>query len=119
MSTESQSRKPDGGKSAEVKSQVDRKSIGKASFSVNARVAMQLGRESISSSVTALIELVKNAYDADAKRVRIRFAGLEGNFPRMVVEDDGNGMSLRELQESWMVIGTSAKARARKPTAKG
>ncbi len=80
---------------------------------------MQLGRESISSSVTAIIELVKNAYDADARNVHIRFGGLEGDAPKMVVEDDGDGMSTRDLQASWMVIGVGTKAWGRKPTAKG
>ena len=47
----------------------ERKFIESTSFSVNARVAVQLGRESISSSVTAILELVKNAYDADAELV--------------------------------------------------
>jgi len=42
------------------------------------RVAMQLGRESISSSVTALMELVKNAYDADAGLVTLTGPGGGG-----------------------------------------
>ena len=54
----------------------DRTYIGEASFSVAARVAMQLGRESISNSIIAITELVKNAYDADANQVSIRFRGL-------------------------------------------
>ena len=53
------------------------KHLGKASFSVSSRVALQLGRESISSSITAIVELVKNAYDADAEAVRIRFSNLK------------------------------------------
>jgi signal transduction histidine kinase len=110
---------PDGSNLLDPRLTVDRKPIGEAAFSVSARVAMQLGRESISSSVTALIELVKNAYDADAEHVRIRFSGLEGAAPKMAVEDDGCGMTEDDLRASWMVIGTSAKAKGRKPTDKG
>lgn len=88
-------------------------------FSVSARVAMQLGRESISSSVTAIIELVKNAYDADAESVRIRFSGLDTAAAMMVIEDDGKGMSASELQDKWMVIGTANKAQVQKPGGKG
>lgn len=62
--------------------------LGKASFSVSSRVALQLGRESISSSITAIVELVKNAYDADADHVRIRFAHLGTPEALMVIEDD-------------------------------
>lgn len=96
-----------------------RQLIGSTPFSVSARVAMQLGRESISSSVTAIIELVKNAYDADAELVRIRFSGLNSPQATMVIEDDGKGMSADELQANWMVIGTSNKTRSPKPGGKG
>jgi signal transduction histidine kinase len=88
--------------------------IGDAHFSVEARLAIQLGRESISSSVTAILELVKNAYDADAERVRIRFKGIGTPEAIMVIEDDGCGMSQDDLRNYWMVIGTANKARSRK-----
>ena len=83
-------------------------------FSVSARVALQLGRESISSSVTAILELVKNAYDADAKLVRIRFSGLGSSMPKLVIEDNGRGMTVDDLRNNWMVIGTANKAKNRK-----
>lgn len=87
----------------------DRILLGEEGFGVAARVAMQLGRESISNSIVAISELVKNAYDADAERVQIRFAGLGGTQPLLVIEDDGNGMSQLQLRQRWMVIGTSNK----------
>jgi hypothetical protein len=90
------------------------KHLGKASFSVSSRVALQLGRESISSSVTAIVELVKNAYDADAEQVRIRFAKLGTAGSMMVVEDTGDGMTVDELRDYWMVIGTANKTERRK-----
>ncbi len=83
--------------------------VGDAPFSVMARVAMQLGRESISNSIVAISELVKNAYDADAETVRIRFSGLDTDAPLLVVEDDGDGMTETQLRNRWMVIGTSNK----------
>lgn len=90
------------------------KRIGNASFSVSSRVALQLGRESISSSITAIVELVKNAYDADAGVVSIRFVDLGGDQPYMVIEDTGNGMTVEELKRNWMVIGTANKSRNKK-----
>lgn len=87
--------------------------LGKASFSVSSRVALQLGRESISSSITAIVELVKNAYDADADHVRIRFAHLGTPEALMVIEDDGVGMTVDTLRNHWLVIGTDNKAQRR------
>lgn len=90
--------------------------LGNTPFSVSARVALQLGRESISSSVTAILELVKNAYDADAEVVRIRFGNLKDGPATMVIEDDGKGMSADELKGNWMVIGTANKTVTRRST---
>lgn len=88
-----------------------REAIGKKPFSVSARVAMQLGRESISSSIVAILELVKNAYDADAENVYIRFVGLEGfEQPSLIIQDDGVGMTKSQVEDNWLVIGTSNKA---------
>ena len=78
---------------------------------------MQLGRESISSSITAIIELVKNAYDADADRVVIRLGTLRSRR-FMVIEDNGDGMTAQTLKENWMVIGTANKTSHRKTTGK-
>ena len=89
------------------------KHLGKASFSVSSRVALQLGRESISSSITAIVELVENAYDADADHVRIRYANLGNDQAMMVIEDDGVGMTVETLRDNWLVIGTDNKAQRR------
>jgi len=90
------------------------KYLGKAAFSVSSRVALQLGRESISSSITAIVELVKNAYDADAEVVRIRFANLGTPEAMLVIEDSGDGMTVDDLKNHWMVIGTANKIERRK-----
>ena len=83
--------------------------IDEVSFSVMARVAMQLGRESISNSIVAILELVKNAYDADAETVKVRFGNLDKANPVLVIEDNGNGMNEQQLRDGWLVIGTSNK----------
>ncbi len=93
---------------------VPRTLIADAHFAVEARLAIQLGRESISSSITAILELVKNAYDADASRVRIRFKGLGTPSAQMVIEDDGCGMTADDLLNYWMVIGTTNKVKLRR-----
>jgi signal transduction histidine kinase len=95
----------------------NRKLIDSLSFSVSARVAMQLGRESISSSITAILELVKNAYDADAEWVRIRFATIRSHR-FMIIEDKGDGMSPEALRDQWMVLGTADKVSNRRTSTK-
>lgn len=102
---------------AEGKSE-ERNLIGTFPFSVMARVALQLGRESISNSVVAIAELVKNAYDADAEKVTIQFGGLDTDTPILVIEDDGNGMTQDQLSSRWMVIGTSNKLRSTRSSGK-
>jgi len=108
-----------------LNAQGDRKFIEEQPFLVMARVAIQLGRESISDSITALLELVKNAYDADAEGVKIRFSGLsvfienpseaeteleKEKLPTiLVVEDFGKGMTRNQLKNYWLVIGTANK----------
>ncbi len=90
-----------------------RTSLAPAAFSVSARVAMQLGRESIASSNTAIVELVKNAYDADARRVKLKFTGLGTEEATLVVSDNGHGMTEDELREHWLCIGTTNKQDSR------
>ena len=72
-----------------------------------------LGRELISDRITALFELVKNCYDANAKNVTIRFENVNPltDKSRIIIEDDGIGMSFTDLRDKWMVIGTSSKRR--------
>ncbi len=70
-----------------------------ASFSVAARVAMQLGRESISNSIIAITELVKNSYDADSEHVKIQFLRPGNSSPIMVIQDDGVGMTPEVYQD--------------------
>ncbi len=93
--------------------------IEEVPFSITARVAMQLGRESISNSIVAILELVKNAYDADAERVRIRFAHLGTPGAVMVIEDDGLGMSEAQLKRNWLLIGTQYKRKSTASRSKG
>lgn len=74
-----------------------------------------LGRELITDRVTALFEIVKNAYDANANRVEVDFINISPLSPKskIIIKDDGMGMNLSDLETKWMVIGTSSKRRDR------
>lgn len=127
------------------------------SYKVSGKLIKLLGRHSVSTANAAIFELVKNAYDADAKKVTIYFENIELaqetikalnqrytkistelkiKFPnkslneidqmtksseeyvrqeeyvkkrqketRIVIIDDGNGMTLDRLRNKWMVVG--------------
>ncbi|MEN9610071.1 MAG: hypothetical protein RLZZ628_885 [Bacteroidota bacterium] len=70
-----------------------------------------LGRDLITDRVTALFELVKNAYDADATEVCIEFSNVKtlSESSKIIIRDNGEGMSLEDLQNKWMVVGTNSK----------
>ncbi len=83
---------------------------GNFKFRPRARILKTLGEELISSETVALIELVKNAYDADAKHVLVRFSGpFEKGKGSIEVIDDGHGMSSKTVQTAWMEPATNAK----------
>ncbi len=71
-----------------------------------------IGRDLITDRVTALFELVKNCYDANATEVTITFdnVGLDKKGESSIsIKDDGIGMSFTDIKDKWMVIGTSNK----------
>lgn len=70
-----------------------------------------IGRDLITDRVTALFELVKNCYDANATEVTISFdnVGTVNDNSSISIVDDGFGMSFSDIQDKWMVIGTSNK----------
>lgn len=73
-----------------------------------------IGRDLITDRITALFELVKNSYDANAKHVTLTFenVGVGKEKPIIRIEDDGYGMSFEDIRDKWMVIGTSSKRKS-------
>ncbi len=75
-----------------------------------ARLLRTLGEELISSEVVAVIELVKNSYDAEATHVLIRFTGpVELGKGCIEVIDNGHGMELETVRTVWMEPATPSK----------
>ncbi len=78
-----------------------------------ARLITLLGDELISDESVAVVELVKNAYDADASQVSIVFKGDNPSDPdTLVISDDGVGMSLDVVRNGWFEPGTTLKKNA-------
>lgn len=100
-------------------------------FKYNPRIIKQLGTELITSDGIALSELIKNSYDAKAKKVNIQFLDsidkldkdiLVSPLPKIVenrikemnanlilIEDDGFGMDSHRLQKGFFEIGSDIK----------
>ncbi|MFC9398544.1 ATP-binding protein [Streptomyces sp. NPDC057027] len=79
----------------------------KAFLRPRARLMSTLGEELISNERVALTELVKNAYDADASLVLIRFSPpLEEGAGSIEVWDNGHGMSPATVRGTWLEIAT-------------
>ena len=77
-------------------------------FKMHPRVFAALGADLVTNDVVALIELVKNSYDAFAKNVWLRFGkNKEGLF--IEIEDDGYGMSHETIENVWCVVATPFK----------
>jgi len=71
-------------------------------FRVDLRLLQELGERLISRDEIAIVELVKNSYDADAESVSVYI-----NDNQTIIEDDGEGRGLSELNDGWLTIGTS------------
>ncbi|WP_172426889.1 ATP-binding protein, partial [Flavobacterium sp. ACN2] len=98
--------------------------MAKISFKVSARAGKLFGRENFSNPEGAIIELVKNAYDADANNCLVFFDiptkkikesdGKEIEIPIkeksiLYIIDNGEGMTEEVIKNHWMQIGTGNK----------
>lgn len=79
---------------------------GRLNFTVESRILRELGERLVKQPEVALLELIKNSYDADSTYCAIR---LTNEFV-ISVSDDGCGMTLAQFKEKWMRVGTSSKA---------
>ena len=77
-------------------------------FRFHARALAALGRDLVTNDVVAVMELVKNSYDALASSVEIRIWTGSGNgsSSRIQIEDDGHGMDYATIRDVWCVIAT-------------
>jgi len=81
-------------------------SAGRIPFKIHPRVFAALGADLVRNDVVAVIELVKNSYDAFATRVDVRFGRDETQGRYLEIRDDGCGMDRETLEEAWCVVAT-------------
>lgn len=77
-------------------------------FKTKSRAIELLGRKQIRDGTTALAEILKNSYDADAENSQIIFE-TANNKNCLFIVDDGIGMTAEDLLNKWLVIGTNSK----------
>jgi hypothetical protein len=78
----------------------------KMKYKISSRATILLGRESVSKVDGAVIELVKNTYDADASLCYVCFDVEHNN---VYIIDNGIGMTKETIENYWMMIGTDNK----------
>lgn len=89
-------------------------------FKTNIQLKSIIGKDLINDDNIAILELVKNSFDADAKRVDISFSNLKENddksidsysekTSRLIIKDDGLGMNLDDIKNKWLNIAYSEK----------
>lgn len=80
--------------------------MAKVAFNVDAYTARLIGRENVSKLDGAIIELVKNTYDADAS---VCFLYYDDVADVLYIADNGTGMTQDVIVKHWMTIGRSSK----------
>ena len=79
-------------------------------FKPKAQILLQLGEQLIKSESVAILELIKNAYDADAKNVSITMMDIDSPEKGYIqIIDDGIGMDMWTVQNIWMEPGNTHK----------
>lgn len=78
-------------------------------FKISSALKDHIGKELITDDNVAILELVKNSYDAGAKRVDVIFQDMRSDKPKIYVADNGEGMSKEDIESKWLFVGYSEK----------
>ncbi len=102
---------------------INKPKLGNFIFKPKARIIKTIGEELISNDNVAVIELVKNSYDAESSIVEISFKGtikekeegkkvkkfIDRNDASMIIFDEGKGMDFHTIEKAWMEPATNFK----------
>ncbi|WP_109832456.1 ATP-binding protein [Reichenbachiella versicolor] len=88
-------------------------------FKTNVQLKSIIGKDLINDDNIAILELVKNSFDADAKQVFVKYLNLKtqndlsakisNSTSRIIIQDDGIGMNLDDIKDKWLNIAFSQK----------
>ena len=80
-----------------------------ATFRFSTDILRRLGEELITSFDQGIVELVKNAYDADAHQCAVELVDTEVPRGTVAITDDGDGMTIEDIRDGWLLLGRSRK----------
>lgn len=78
-------------------------------FKPRASLLLQLGDKLIKNENIAIIELIKNAYDADASVVNVTLSDINSPMGKIIIEDNGIGMTADIVKNVWLEPGNDHK----------
>ncbi|MDO8965734.1 ATP-binding protein [Algoriphagus sp.] len=98
----------------------DNKNNNELFFKTNVQLKSIIGKDLINDDNIAILELVKNSFDADAKQVKVKYYNLKENddkntdyfsikTSRLLIQDDGVGMDIKDIRDKWLNIAYSEK----------
>ncbi|MBR5353960.1 MAG: sensor histidine kinase [Bacteroidales bacterium] len=87
----------------------DNENIKEVGFTVDAGLIQRLGYELVGKAETAVSELIKNSYDADATIVDVNFIDTSDVGGTLVISDNGLGMTEQQLINGFMRISSTDK----------
>lgn len=88
--------------------------MNRARLRFSTEIIRRLGEELNPSLDKGVVELVKNAYDADATECCVELLSTEGAGGTVLVSDNGDGMTVDEIISGWLVLGRSSKSQGRR-----
>jgi signal transduction histidine kinase len=100
---------PDLSKMQKLINELSKQDDETVAFSVDAALIDRLGRELVQKKETAVSELVKNAYDADATEVNLIFENTNSPGGTLKIIDNGHGMSRDRFINAFMRISSLDK----------
>lgn len=106
LTEERQKSQPDESLIEKLNSEIVKLESTQIPFTVSARTARLIGQENFSNAEGAIIELVKNSYDADASVCLIIIDPINDTIK---ILDNGDGMTEAIIRNQWMIIGTDDK----------
>ncbi len=82
--------------------------VGRFRFST--AILRRLGEELNPSLDQGVLELVKNAHDADARSCDVSLINVEAEGGTLRVSDDGSGMTAEDIEQKFLLLGRSTKS---------
>lgn len=79
-------------------------------FKISSGLKNIIGKELITDEFVAVFELVKNSFDANAKKVEVIFENQTSlSKGKIIIKDNGNGMNESDFKNKWLFVAYSAK----------